>query len=1053
MLSVSSDARQQQVDVPSSPPSTSGRNKAMAAVDDQDRAFLPGSRRRLRNPVSRRNLSTASFYGEYCDLKATQRMVSTIWERLMSGGSPEPEPSGGSGTDPTITAFAEPPEPHRLQQQQQQQPQRRRRNSAVADALTPGSPAGPAASTHSGSGATSRADTTSPTASSPATPTLADGWSVSPAAAAAAPHKRVVLYLGPQFELQLPPPPVLGTAAAGDGTGGGAGGSTDLGPPFSSREGDQLLAAALAGGALVDSPAAADAPKPLRRVRGCVLSTPEVVREVSFGGDGGVAAEEEDAAAGRRRRRGRSKGGRRSAEAIGSTAAAAGAEAGTEAPGEGGGAAKARWRGRQGTLQQAATVAGAVAAGGEAQAVPRIGAASGRYGGTSAAAATVTATAGNSSSGSRDGGSGSISQSPHSGLSPSSPSSDAPGVAALPAGLHRSTQPRQLVRQRDLLEALVGRASDAVVTERIQQLACVNRTGVTAVNFVLQALGDMGHVHALSRLLTLQVALDRYNEHTYATAFKALYKAGRLGMVLGAFQEACRSGRDLGPVACSALLHIASRERNIKLAWQLFDEMVAQQMTLNRYSYNCMAHIAAQYGTLDDARLIYGMMKAEAAGGARSKSGSGSPTGSSTGSDSGTLGRPDCRPDSYTYSALVRSAVNGGRGDLLPALFNEMVATQRAADRAVGRPRPLAPGEGEGRLSKEVWCHFICAASRTGQPDLALRFFHAGLWELCLLPNREVYNVLLGALAKSRPLHELLRLYSEMVNGCLRPVLTRGSADASGGGGGGAATSEPSDDGAAAAAGNNRDGDGSGSGGSAAAVGKLPPPGTVPQPPLVPDAYTFNALLTAAAHHMAELPTLERIRREMARRGVEINTHVGTSLINAYRRTPELTRAAEAAAEAAAAADGAGGAAGADDAAAVDRVVAAAEDVMSELVRRGAASGMSYTCMAALYATAGRPAEALRCVRDMTHRGMEVDDAALQFLLATVEDVGQFGLVEPLLAARQRQQAQRQEAQRQQAAQRRAAPRFLKQQEQERQQQQQWRSHEPTTTDAMWEGQ
>ncbi|KXZ53439.1 hypothetical protein GPECTOR_7g1337 [Gonium pectorale] len=196
----------------------------------------------------------------------------------------------------------------------------------------------------------------------------------------------------------------------------------------------------------------------------------------------------------------------------------------------------------------------------------------------------------------------------------------------------------------------------------------------------------MGHAHEVSRLLTLQVAAGLSNEHTYATAFKALHRAGRLGMALAAFDEA--SGRDLGPIACSTLLHCATLERNLKLAWQLFDAMVAHQMKLNRYSYNFIAHLASLNGAFDDIVLVYNMMKDAAS--------------AATGG-----GAASCSPDSCTYSLLVRAAVASGRGELLPALWNEMVAARRAAERALGRLRPLAArvaaGGGGGEGGGEGW--------------------------------------------------------------------------------------------------------------------------------------------------------------------------------------------------------------------------------------------------------------------------------------------------------------------------------------------------------------
>lgn len=42
-----------------------------------------------------------------------------------------------------------------------------------------------------------------------------------------------------------------------------------------------------------------------------------------------------------------------------------------------------------------------------------------------------------------------------------------------------------------------------------------------------------------------------------------------------------RAGRDLGPIACSALLHACAQDRDLKLAWQLFDDMQAAKVCIN----------------------------------------------------------------------------------------------------------------------------------------------------------------------------------------------------------------------------------------------------------------------------------------------------------------------------------------------------------------------------------------------------------------------------------------------------------------------------------------
>eukprot|EP00798_Chlamydomonas_sp_ICE-L_P014785 gene14785-20835_t len=59
---------------------------------------------------------------------------------------------------------------------------------------------------------------------------------------------------------------------------------------------------------------------------------------------------------------------------------------------------------------------------------------------------------------------------------------------------------------------------------------------------------------------------------------------------------------------------------------------------------------------------------------------------------------------------------------------------------------------------------------------------------------------------------------------------------------------------------------------------------------LAPDEYTFNAVISALSHAGGTpLKVVEDMVGEMQRWGVKINTYLGTSLINAYRRTPEAS--------------------------------------------------------------------------------------------------------------------------------------------------------------------
>jgi hypothetical protein len=205
-------------------------------------------------------------------------------------------------------------------------------------------------------------------------------------------------------------------------------------------------------------------------------------------------------------------------------------------------------------------------------------------------------------------------------------------------------------------------------------------------------------------------------------------------------------------------------------------------------------------------------------------------------------------------------------------------------------------------------------------------------------------------------------------------------------------------------------------------------------PPLVPDAYTYNALLCAAAQSGVPLAALEALRAELAAAAGGsplLNAHTGVSLVSALRCTPELARAAEAADRAAARARGGQGetrAEGQDAAAAAAgaRVVAAAEGVLAELTACGVLDAGLHMQLAALYATARRPSDVLRCVRRMLGGGLLPEEVAWRFLAQIVEDAALHHLLPSLAAAREQAAAaaaaQRQRAAAAQAAQGRGPP-------------------------------
>jgi hypothetical protein len=269
-----------QPDQTSPEPSTSGRTH-----EQQHEQPPRGSRRRLREPVSRRNLEPASFYGGHCDWAATEQVINRTWRRILSAR----EASDASG----------PHDPLALQ--------RRQLEAALAAELP--SPAANAAAT--------LAD------QPPDDPQPAEAATSGPKASHSARARRMVLYMGPEFELTLPAAPSHGdwyTEHADEG-------STSATPPSQrSLQAASLGPAWDASEAELAAGLAAPWPRTVRPVRGVRnLESPQLVRAV--GGPAGAeqAAQADGKAAGKRRKRQARAG----ASAAAAGAAAGGAEGGS----------------------------------------------------------------------------------------------------------------------------------------------------------------------------------------------------------------------------------------------------------------------------------------------------------------------------------------------------------------------------------------------------------------------------------------------------------------------------------------------------------------------------------------------------------------------------------------------------------------------------------------------------------------------------------------------------------------------------------------------------
>jgi hypothetical protein len=116
---------------------------------------------------------------------------------------------------------------------------------------------------------------------------------------------------------------------------------------------------------------------------------------------------------------------------------------------------------------------------------------------------------------------------------------------------------------------------------------------------------------------------------------------------------------------------------------------------------------------------------------------------------------------------------------------------------------------------------------------------------------------------------------------------------------------------------------------------------------------------------------------EMAKWRVRINTHLGTTLVNAYRRCPELSDAA-----------GSGGAHGPGGALLLEK----AHDVLSALAAARQANAHTYGTVACIHAALGDGPGVARVLSRMEATGVPADVVTLSTVGKACDDAGLAGL-------------------------------------------------------------
>ncbi|KAL6761393.1 hypothetical protein V8C86DRAFT_884349 [Haematococcus lacustris] len=362
----------------------------------------------------------------------------------------------------------------------------------------------------------------------------------------------------------------------------------------------------------------------------------------------------------------------------------------------------------------------------------------------------------------------------------------------------------------------------------------------------------------IEQLLKAAVEGGVANTHTWAAAFKALGQVGATPRVLDLLAQALRQGRDVGPVAASVVLHQCCRQGELDLALNCYFRLTSVRTRLNRYAYNCLISACGLAGRVHDGLDLLAHMRERAEE------------------------DPECAPDTFTFRALFQAISKSGKWELLPVVYQQMVASK------------VAPSE-------QVWCQLVALAARAEQPELAIAYFKASQVD-GTAPSLPLWNALLSTLAQQPQLNQVLEAYRQLL--ALK---------------------------------------------------------------LHPDAYTYVSLLSAWGRLQAPLALIEDTVAEMRHHGVKVNTHLGTALITAYARCPEL---------------------GDRDSHFRTIILERADDVCSRLAAKREANDRTFAVLAKLHARAG-DAAGLQLVHQQAERaGVALNEQVLRSLTQLCRDNG-----------------------------------------------------------------
>ncbi|KAJ8754447.1 hypothetical protein K2173_002898 [Erythroxylum novogranatense] len=170
-------------------------------------------------------------------------------------------------------------------------------------------------------------------------------------------------------------------------------------------------------------------------------------------------------------------------------------------------------------------------------------------------------------------------------------------------------------------------------------------------SILAKMFGESGDYDGVRYVLQEMKALGvQPNVIVYNTLIEATGKAGKPGMARSLFEEMLDSGFTPDEKTLTAVVKVYGKARWSKDAMELWEKMRSNKWPMDFILYNTLLNMCADLGLEEEAERLFEDMK----------------------------GSEHCRPDSWSYTAMLNIYGSGGKADKAMLLFDEM--SERAID-------------------------------------------------------------------------------------------------------------------------------------------------------------------------------------------------------------------------------------------------------------------------------------------------------------------------------------------------------------------------------------